>query len=148
MTLPYLDSDGLHLWGAVELAPRDQSRKLVLADWFEERGDTHWAFTMRWLAKHGRWPGPREWYQGRLKPFRIPSSYSWCWHREYPDYTHHHLKPSDNGEVPRLSILPVTLFAALPDCKLTMVRRLYPQCALALVDLCEALAVMREVLRT
>jgi uncharacterized protein (TIGR02996 family) len=46
------------LLAAVESAPSDAAPKLVLADWYEERGYPTLAAVWRWLGRTGRHPGP------------------------------------------------------------------------------------------
>jgi uncharacterized protein (TIGR02996 family) len=62
---------------SISADPADQSRKLVFSDWLEEKGETDAAFTMRWLAKNGKWPQYREKTEsGNREP---EDRYRWAW---------------------------------------------------------------------
>jgi uncharacterized protein (TIGR02996 family) len=52
--------------------PADRTPHLIFADWLEEQGQSDLAFTYRWMAAQGHWPGER-----KRKLARKP----WAWWR-------------------------------------------------------------------
>lgn len=49
-------NDAKALWLAIRKHPREDTPKLVLADWYAEQGDLLMENALRWCVARGKWP--------------------------------------------------------------------------------------------